>query len=50
MTEEEAHYVASSVIEVLDRSRRARLIPVRVEAAQREEVPVLLPQERAPYE
>jgi dTDP-4-amino-4,6-dideoxygalactose transaminase len=50
MTEEEAHYVASSVTEILDRSRRVRFIPVRVEAAVREEVPVLLPGERAPYE
>jgi hypothetical protein len=50
MSEEEVYYVASSVNEVLDRSRRARVVSFGMGAAVREETPVL-PRERAtPYE
>jgi dTDP-4-amino-4,6-dideoxygalactose transaminase len=50
MTEDEVHYVARSVTEVLDRSRRSRFIVPRAASSARMELPLPHATEGVPYE
>jgi dTDP-4-amino-4,6-dideoxygalactose transaminase len=50
MTEEEVEYVARSITEVLDRSRRSRFIAPRAGSSAPMELPLRQPTEGVPYE